>query len=76
MSGQRQTTVTAGTLDNQNKGRVLSAGQLNLTVDTALNGLGGLINSSTALTAALGHLVNSNGQLSTDGTLNLTVDNL
>ncbi|MPQ69198.1 MULTISPECIES: filamentous hemagglutinin N-terminal domain-containing protein [unclassified Pseudomonas] len=76
LSGQRQTTVTAGTLDNQNKGRVLSAGQLNLTVDTALNGLGGLINSSTALTATLGHLVNSNGQLSTDGTLNLTVDNL
>jgi len=76
LSGQRQTTVTAGTLDNQNKGRVLSAGQLNLTVDTALNGLGGLINSSTALTAALGHLVNSNGQLSTDGTLNLTAGNL
>src|SRR5450830_1676865 len=76
LSGQRQTSVTASTLDNQNKGRVLSAGQLNLTVDTALNGLGGLINSSTALTAALGHLVNSNGQLSTDGTLNLTVDNL
>ncbi|NWD05575.1 two-partner secretion domain-containing protein [Pseudomonas gingeri] len=79
LSGQRQVTVTAGTLDNQNKGRVLSAAQLNVTADTALNGQGGLINSIGSLSASLGHLNNNGGEVSSkgDATLTLgTMDNL
>ncbi len=74
LSGQQNTTVSAATLDNQNKGRVLSADRLNLAASLALNGQGGLINSSGALTAKVGHLVNHEGLLSANGTLNLTAD--
>ncbi|KPA99647.1 filamentous hemagglutinin N-terminal domain-containing protein [Pseudomonas asplenii] len=79
LSGQRQTTVTAGTLDNQNRGRVLSADRLNLTADTVLNGQGGLINSVGQLTATLGHLNNNAGEVSSKASSTLilgTLDNL
>ncbi|SDS84781.1 filamentous hemagglutinin [Pseudomonas asplenii] len=79
LSAQRQTVVTAGTLDNRNQGRVLSADSLNLSADTVLNGQGGLINSVGQLTATLGHLNNNAGEVSskTNSTLILgTMDNL
>ncbi|WP_416768935.1 hemagglutinin repeat-containing protein [Pseudomonas sp. RHF3.3-3] len=79
LSGQRQTTVTAGTLDNQNRGRVLSSDSLILTADTALNGQGGLINSVGQLTATLGHLNNNAGEVSSKASSTLTLgtmDNL
>ncbi len=79
LSGQRQTTVTSGTLDNQNRGRVLSADRLNLTADTVLNGQGGLINSVGQLTATLGHLNNNAGEVSSKASSTLTLgtmDNL
>jgi len=79
LSGQRKTTVTAGTLDNQNKGRVLSADSLSLTVDTVLNAQGGLIKGQNTLTATLGHLNNNTGEVSSQGNSTLvlgTMDNL
>ncbi|KPA88528.1 filamentous hemagglutinin family N-terminal domain [Pseudomonas asplenii] len=79
LSGQRQAMVTAGTLDNQNRGRVLSADRLNLTADTVLNGQGGLINSVGQLTATLGHLNNNAGEVSSKASSTLilgTLDNL
>lgn len=79
LNGQRQTTVKAGTLDNQNKGRVFSAAQLKLAADTVLNGQGGLINSVGPLTATIGHLNNTDGEVSSKGDTTLTLgtmDNL
>ncbi len=40
LSGQRLVTVNAATLDNQNRGRVLSADRLSLTADKVLNNQG------------------------------------
>src|SRR5450830_1483406 len=58
----QETAATAGTLDNQNNGRVLGADQLKLTADTVLNVQGGLIKGQNALTATLGYLNNNAGE--------------
>ncbi|WP_409297469.1 hemagglutinin repeat-containing protein [Pseudomonas sp. KCJK8993] len=79
LSGQRQVKVSAGALDNQKQGRVLSADGLQLDADQVHNGQGGLIKSQRLLKANLGHLGNSGGELSSqgDGTLVLAgMDNL
>jgi len=62
LSGQT-TTVIAGTLDNQNKGRVLGNSTLSVTASQVLN-TDGLITSSGNLTANVGHLNNRNGEVS------------
>ncbi|WEK07925.1 MAG: filamentous hemagglutinin N-terminal domain-containing protein [Candidatus Pseudomonas colombiensis] len=79
LSGQRQVTVSVGTLDNRNRGRLLSADRLQLNADQVLNGQGGLINSQGSLNATLGHLGNSGGELSSQGRSTLVLagmDNL
>ncbi|WP_082341942.1 two-partner secretion domain-containing protein [Pseudomonas thivervalensis] len=78
LSGQRQTTVIAGTLDNRNKGRVLSADRLTLTADKAVNGQDGLISSNGDLVVNVGALGNRGGEISSlaDVTLNVaSLDN-
>ncbi|EJN16394.1 large exoprotein involved in heme utilization or adhesion [Pseudomonas sp. GM79] len=66
LSAAQTANITVGTLDNQNNGRVLSKGNLNLTASQVLNGQG-LINSSGNLNATLGHLNNRNGEVSSTG---------
>ncbi|MFJ7107897.1 hemagglutinin repeat-containing protein [Pseudomonas sp. NPDC098740] len=62
LSGQ-STNITAGTVDNQNNGRVLSTGALNIAANQVLNAKG-VINSTGNLTGAIGQLNNSNGEIS------------
>ncbi|MDP9711126.1 UNVERIFIED_ORG: filamentous hemagglutinin [Pseudomonas fluorescens] len=74
----QNTRVSASTLDNQNKGRVLSTGALSLNVGQALNG-GGLINSTGSLDATIGQFNNRGGELSSlqDATLRMgSLDNV
>jgi filamentous hemagglutinin len=66
LSAAQTANITVGTLDNQNNGRVLSKGNLNLTASQVLNGQG-LINSTGNLNATLGHLNNRNGEVSSTG---------
>ncbi|WP_082460416.1 polymorphic toxin type 24 domain-containing protein, partial [Pseudomonas mediterranea] len=78
LSGQRQTTVIAGTLDNQNKGRVLGADRLTLTADEVVNSQDGLISSNGDLVVNVGALGNHGGEISSlaDVTLNVaSLDN-
>ncbi|WP_248805994.1 hemagglutinin repeat-containing protein, partial [Pseudomonas sp. MWU13-2100] len=76
LSGQRQTSVNAGTLDNQNKGRVLSVGTLGVSAGQLLNSQGGLINSHGTLSANLGVLSNGNAEVSSLSGVSLTVASL
>ncbi|WP_043274801.1 hypothetical protein, partial [Pseudomonas sp. PH1b] len=76
LSGQRQVTVNAGTLDNQNQGRVLSAASMQLEAARLLNGQGGLVNSSGQLNARIGSLNNQQGELSSLAGLSLQVATL
>ncbi|SFH27432.1 filamentous hemagglutinin N-terminal domain-containing protein [Pseudomonas sp. NFACC45] len=66
LSAGQTGTVKAGTLDNQNKGRVLSSGALSVTVSQVFN-TNGVINSTGNLTGAIGQLNNSNGEISSAG---------
>ncbi|WP_454838002.1 two-partner secretion domain-containing protein [Pseudomonas mohnii] len=78
LSAAQAANMTAGTLDNQNNGRVLSNGSLNLTANQVLNG-SGLITSTGQLSATLGHLNNRTGELSSLATATLrmaTLDNV
>ncbi|MHC8325518.1 two-partner secretion domain-containing protein [Pseudomonas sp. LB1P83] len=78
LSAGQTANITAATLDNQNNGRVLSSGNLNLTANQVLNG-NGLITSTGHLSATLGHLNNRNGELSSLATATLrmaTLDNV
>jgi len=73
LSAQQQVHASATTLDNQNKGRVMSTGTLGLTVGQLLNAQGGLVTSNGALTVQSGYVNNNGGELSSlaDVTLNL-----
>ncbi|EJM15810.1 hemagluttinin repeat protein, partial [Pseudomonas sp. GM18] len=78
LSAAQTANITVGTLDNQNNGRVLSNGNLNLTANQVLNG-NGLITSTGNLNATLGHLNNRTGELSSLATATLrmaTLDNV
>ncbi|WP_443699052.1 two-partner secretion domain-containing protein, partial [Pseudomonas sp.] len=74
LSGQT-TTVNAGTLDNQNSGRVLGNGTLNLAANQVLNTLG-VITSQGNLTANVGQLNNHNGELSSAGNTTVNASSL
>ena len=76
LSGQRQVTVNAATLDNQNQGRVLSADRLSLTADKVLNSQGGLIKGQGQVEATLGHLSNNAGEVSSQGNATLILGSL
>lgn len=76
LSGQ-STTVSAGTLDNRNAGRVLGNATLNVTANQLFN-TQGVIHSSGNLTGSFGQLDNRNGEISTSGVTRLnaaTVNN-
>ncbi|MGF6362632.1 filamentous hemagglutinin [Pseudomonas frederiksbergensis] len=78
LSAGQTANITVGTLDNQNNGRVLSSGNLNLTANQVLNS-NGLITSTGHLDATLGHLNNRTGELSSLATATLrmaTLDNV
>ncbi|WP_256585020.1 MULTISPECIES: DUF637 domain-containing protein [unclassified Pseudomonas] len=78
LSAGQTAKITAGTLDNQNKGRVLSNGSLNLAANQVLNG-NGLITSTGNLNATLGYLNNRAGELSSLAAATLrmaTLDNV
>jgi filamentous hemagglutinin len=78
LSAGQTANITAGTLDNQNKGRVLSNGSLNLAANQVLNG-NGLITSTGNLNATLGYLNNRAGELSSLAAATLrmaTLDNV
>ncbi|WP_177435011.1 ribonuclease domain-containing protein [Pseudomonas sp. Sample_10] len=71
----KNTTISAGTLDNQNNGRLLGNTNLNLTAGQVLNARG-VINSAGNLTGNIGRLVNSNGELTSQLDTVLTVTSL
>ncbi|EJL02578.1 adhesin/hemagglutinin, HecA family [Pseudomonas fluorescens Q2-87] len=72
LSAGQATSVKAATLDNQNKGRVLSSNTLDLTADKLIN-VQGLVSSNGSLTANIGQLNNSSGQLNSLGNVTLRV---
>ncbi|WP_095136424.1 filamentous hemagglutinin N-terminal domain-containing protein [Pseudomonas sp. Irchel s3a10] len=76
LSGQ-STTISTGTLDNRNAGRVLGNATLNVTANQLFN-TQGVIHSSGNLTGSFGQLDNSNGEFSSSGVTRLnaaTVNN-
>ncbi|WP_447768673.1 hemagglutinin repeat-containing protein [Pseudomonas kilonensis] len=75
LSAGQTATVKAGTLDNQNKGRVLSRNTLDVTADKLINAQG-LISSNGNLTANVGQLNNSNGELNSLSNVTLRVASL
>ena len=68
-------TLNAGTLDNQNKGRVLGDSTLNVTANQLLN-TQGVITSNGNLTANAGHLNNHAGEVSSAGNTRVTATTL
>ncbi|PHN57068.1 hypothetical protein AO268_24130, partial [Pseudomonas sp. ICMP 8385] len=75
LSAKQLATINAGTLDNQNKGRVLSAGSLDLKADQVLNTTG-LVTSNGPLTATVGQLSNRSGEVSSLGAATLNIASL
>ncbi|ROL74336.1 filamentous hemagglutinin [Pseudomonas protegens] len=75
LSGQRQVTLGAGTLDNQNQGRVLSSDALVLQAGQLLNH-NALITSDGELKANVGHLGNRHGELTSLTQVTLQVTSL
>ncbi|WP_285427915.1 filamentous hemagglutinin N-terminal domain-containing protein [Pseudomonas sp. lyk4-R2A-8] len=71
LSAQRNAQLTATNVDNQNQGRILSAGSLGITADQLLNSQGGLITGTGNLTAGIGQLINRNGELSSQAQVTL-----
>ncbi|MGX9556252.1 two-partner secretion domain-containing protein [Pseudomonas sp. CFBP 5750] len=75
LSAGQTATVKAGTLDNQNKGRVLSRNTLDVTADKLINAQG-LISSNGNLTANVGQLNNSSGELNSLSNVTLRIASL
>ena len=75
LSAGQAGTVKAASLDNQNKGRVLSSNTLNVTADKLLNAQG-VVNSNGNLTAKVGQLINNAGEVSSLGNVTLRVASL
>ncbi|QQZ42325.1 filamentous hemagglutinin N-terminal domain-containing protein [Pseudomonas sp. SK3(2021)] len=76
LSAKQAATISTGTLDNQNQGRVLSTGSLNLNANQLLNTQGGLVTSSSPLSATIGQLNNRSGEFSSLGAMALNVASL
>lgn len=76
LSSKQRTQITAATVDNQNKGRVLSHAGLALTADRLQNGQGGLVTSNGALNASVGDVQNQGGEVSSLDIATLTVATL
>ncbi|WP_273829149.1 two-partner secretion domain-containing protein [Pseudomonas sp. SBT1-2] len=75
LSAGQSANVSAATLDNQSKGRVLSSGSIDLKAGQVLNGRG-LISGDGNLSATLGHLNNHDGEVSSAGITTLTANSL
>ncbi|WP_420232608.1 filamentous hemagglutinin N-terminal domain-containing protein [Pseudomonas sp. ABY48] len=75
LSAGQTATVKAGTLDNQNKGRVLSRNTLDVTADKLINAQG-LISSNGNLTANVGQLNNGSGEFNSLSNVTLRVASL
>lgn len=71
LSAGQTATVKAGTLDNQNKGRVLSSNTLEVTANKLLNNQG-VVSSNGNLTANVGELNNHDGEVSSAATTKIT----
>ncbi len=71
LSAQRDSQLTATQIDNQNQGRILSAGSLAINADQLLNSQGGMVTSTGNLTAGIGQLINRNGELSSHAQVTL-----
>ncbi|MCP2055748.1 UNVERIFIED_ORG: filamentous hemagglutinin [Pseudomonas fluorescens] len=76
LGAKQHTQITAATVDNQNKGRILSNGGLAITADRLQNTQGGLVTSNGPLTAVVGEVHNQGGELSSLDTAALTVATL
>ena len=76
LGAKQHTQITAATVDNQNKGRILSNGGLAITADRLQNTQGGLVTSNAPLTAVVGEVNNQGGELSSLDTATLTVATL
>ncbi|SDZ69371.1 hemagglutinin repeat-containing protein [Pseudomonas salomonii] len=76
LGAKQHTQITATTVDNQNKGRILSNGGLAITADRLQNTQGGLVTSNGPLTAVVGEVRNQGGELSSLDTATLTVATL
>ncbi|CAI8706834.1 filamentous hemagglutinin [Pseudomonas chlororaphis] len=76
LSAKQNADIRAGTLDNQNKGRVLSSASLNLNANQLLNGQGGLVNSKGELVANLAALGNAGAEISSLAGVTLNVASL
>ncbi|WP_186617825.1 hemagglutinin repeat-containing protein [Pseudomonas sp. OE 28.3] len=76
LGAKQHTQITAATVDNQNKGRILSNGGLAITADRLQNTQGGLVTSNGPLTVVVGELHNQGGELSSLDTATLTVATL
>ncbi|WP_438868347.1 hemagglutinin repeat-containing protein [Pseudomonas sp. L1(2025)] len=76
LGAKQHTQITAATVDNQNKGRILSNGGLTITADRLQNTQGGLVTSNGPLTAVVGEVHNQGGELSSLDTAALTVATL
>ncbi|AZF45439.1 MULTISPECIES: hemagglutinin repeat-containing protein [unclassified Pseudomonas] len=76
LSARQHTSVTAAALDNRNKGRVLSNAALEVSASELQNGQGGLVTSNGPLTANVGTVQNTGGEISSLDTATLTVTTL
>ncbi|MCF5179349.1 filamentous hemagglutinin N-terminal domain-containing protein, partial [Pseudomonas sp. PA-6-1D] len=76
LSARRDAQLTATQIDNQNQGRLLSAGSLGITAGQLLNSQGGLVTSTGNLTAGIGQLINRNGELSSQAQVTLQLNEL
>ncbi|WDU64501.1 filamentous hemagglutinin N-terminal domain-containing protein [Pseudomonas poae] len=74
LSAQRDAQLTATRVDNQNQGRILSAGSLGIKAEQLLNRNGQLLATDAALT--LGSLDNNDGQIQGDLSLSVMSDTL
>jgi filamentous hemagglutinin len=71
LSAQRDAQLTATRVDNQNQGRILSAGNLAINADQLLNSQSGLVASTGNLTVGSGQLINRSGELSSQAQVTL-----
>ena len=76
LSARRDAQLTATQIDNQNQGRLLSAGSLGITAGQLLNSQGGLVTSTGNLTAGIGQLINRSGELSSQAQVTLQLNEL
>jgi filamentous hemagglutinin len=76
LSAQRTAQLTATRVDNQNQGRILSAGSLDIKAEQLLNSQNGLVTSTGNLTAGIGRLINRNGELSSQAQVTLQLASL